>query len=99
MAYTPATIQILSSEGTIVKNDVTEQYLPIIEKLSDEQLREFHRQMVVIRRFDVEAGNLQRQGQLGLWIPSLGQEAAQVGSAFAAKPQDHIFPAYREHVV
>ena len=33
-----------------------------------------------MRRFDNEAGNLQRQGQLGLWIPSIGQEAAQVGS-------------------
>ena len=99
MAYTPATIQLLSPEGVIVTNDATEQYLPIIEKLSDEQLREFHRQMVVIRRFDVEAGNLQRQGQLGLWIPSIGQEGAQVGSGFAARPQDHIFPAYREHVV
>ena len=32
-------------------------------------------------------------------MPSLGQEAAQVGSAHAARPQDHIFPSYREHVV
>jgi pyruvate dehydrogenase E1 component alpha subunit len=55
--------------------------------------------MVVIRRFDIEAGNLQRQGQLALWIPSLGQEGAQVGSGYAARPQDHIFPAYREHLV
>ncbi|MDH6182398.1 2-oxoisovalerate dehydrogenase E1 component alpha subunit [Microbacteriaceae bacterium SG_E_30_P1] len=99
MAYTPATIQLLSAEGTIVKNDVTEQYLPLIEQLSDEQLQNFYRQMAVIRRFDVEAGNLQRQGQLALWIPSIGQEGAQVGSGYAARAQDHIFPAYREHVV
>jgi 2-oxoisovalerate dehydrogenase E1 component alpha subunit len=99
MAYTPATIQLLSPAGTIVTSDETAEYLPLVEKLTDEQLREFHRQMVVIRRFDVEAANLQRQGQLALWIPSVGQEAAQVGSGFAAKPQDHIFPAYREHVV
>ena len=99
MSYTDATIQLLSQEGKLVENDVTAQYLPHVAKLSDDQLREFHRQMVVIRRFDVEAANLQRQGQLALWIPSLGQEAAQVGSGFAAKPQDHIFPAYREHVV
>lgn len=99
MAYTPATLQLLSPAGTIVTNDETAEYLPLVEKLTDEQLREFHRQMVVIRRFDIEAANLQRQGQLALWIPSLGQEAAQVGSGFAAKPQDHIFPAYREHVV
>ena len=99
MSYTAATVQLLSPEGAIVESDASAAYLPLIEALSDEQLREFHRQMVVIRRFDVEATNLQRQGQLGLWVPSFGQEAAQVGSGFAAKPQDHIFPAYREHAV
>ena len=99
MAYTAATIQLLSDTGKLVKSDLSEPYLSIIEKLSDEKLREFHRQMVTMRAIDLEAANLQRQGQLALWIPSLGQEAAQVGSGFAAKPQDHIFPAYREHVV
>ena len=29
----------------------------------------------------------------------MGQEAAQVGSAHAARAQDHLFPAYREHAV
>jgi pyruvate dehydrogenase E1 component alpha subunit len=99
MSYTDATIQVLSPEGTIVENDKTAPYLPLVSKLTDAELQEFHRQMVVIRRFDIEAANLQRQGQLALWIPSLGQEAAQVGSGSGARPQDHIFPAYREHVV
>ncbi|TAL45042.1 MAG: thiamine pyrophosphate-dependent dehydrogenase E1 component subunit alpha [Salinibacterium sp.] len=99
MSYTAATVQLLSPEGTLVTSDASEQYLPYIENLSDEQLREFYRQMALIRSFDVEAANLQRQGQLALWVPSLGQEAAQVGSGMAAKPQDHIFPAYREHVI
>ena len=99
MSYTDATIQVLSPEGTIVENDTTAPYLPLVTKLSDAELQEMHRQMVVIRRFDIEAGNLQRQGHLGIWIPSLGQEAAQVGSATASRPQDHIFPTYREHVV
>src|SRR5690606_19204017 len=53
----------------------------------------------VVRAFDRQATNLQRQGQLALWPPSFGQEAAQVGSIRAARPQDHIFPSYREHVV
>jgi 2-oxoisovalerate dehydrogenase E1 component alpha subunit len=99
MVYTEATVQLLSPQGKLVENEANAEYLPIIEKLSDAQLRDFHRQMVIIRRFDIEAGNLQRQGQLALWIPSVGQEAAQVGSGYAARPQDHIFPAYREHVV
>jgi len=99
MSYTAATVQLLSAEGTLVQSDASAEYLPYIDKLDDEMLREFYRQMTVIRRIDIEGGNLQRQGQLGLWIPSLGQEAAQVGSGYAARPQDHIFPAYREHVV
>jgi len=99
MSYTAATVQLLSPEGKLVESDASAEYLPYIEALSDDQLREFHRQMVVIRRFDQEAANLQRQGELGLWVPSMGQEAAQVGSAYASRKQDHIFPSYREHVV
>jgi pyruvate dehydrogenase E1 component alpha subunit len=92
-------LQLLTPDGTLVRNDRTSEYLPLIEALDEKRLGDFYRQMAVIRRFDVEAGNLQRQGQLALWIPSIGQEAAQVGSGYAALPQDHIFPAYREHVV
>src|SRR5690606_11964851 len=99
MSYTEATLQLLAPDGTLVEHDRTAPYLETIGRLPDDRLRAFHRQMVVIRRFDIEAGNLQRQGQLALWIPSLGQEAAQVGSGYAARPQDHIFPAYREHAV
>ncbi|MBP6685155.1 MAG: pyruvate dehydrogenase (acetyl-transferring) E1 component subunit alpha, partial [Leucobacter sp.] len=43
--------------------------------------------------------NLQRQGQLALWAPNLGQEGCQVGLAYATEPEDHLFPTYREHAV
>jgi 2-oxoisovalerate dehydrogenase E1 component alpha subunit len=99
MSYTEATLQLLSPAGSIVESDASAEYLPYIEALTDAQLREFHRVMVITRAFDMEGTNLQRQGQMGLWVPSLGQEAAQVGSAFAMRPQDHIFPSYREHAV
>ena len=80
MSYTDATVQLLNEEGALVESDASAEYLPYVEALGDDQLRDFHRQMVVIRAFDNEATNLQRQGQLGLWVPSLGQEGAQVGS-------------------
>lgn len=57
------------------------------------------RHMVLGRRFDTESTALQRKGQLGLWPPSLGQEAAQVGSGAAVGDLDMIFPSYREHAV
>jgi pyruvate dehydrogenase E1 component alpha subunit len=94
-----AALQLLTPDGKLVRDDRTSEYLPLIEALDEKRLGDFYRQMAVIRRFDTEAGNLQRQGQLALWIPSIGQEAAQVGSGYAALPQDHIFPTYREHVV
>jgi len=40
--------------------------------------------------------NLQRQGRIGFYGPASGQEAATVGSAFAMRPGDWIFPALRE---
>ncbi len=99
MARNPTAVQLLSNDGTLATGAATAEYRPYIDALSDETLRRFYRDMVVVRRFDVEAANLQRQGQMGLWVPSMGQEAAQVGSGHAARAQDHIFPAYREHTI
>ncbi len=67
--------------------------------LTDEQYRELYRDLVMVRRIDVEATALQRQGELGIWAALLGQEAAQVGSGRAMQPQDFAFPTYREHGV
>jgi pyruvate dehydrogenase E1 component alpha subunit len=64
--------------------------------LHDQALRELYRLMVVTRKVDREAINLQRQGQLGVYASCLGQEAAQVGSAYALADEDWIFPSYRE---
>ncbi|MTV27780.1 pyruvate dehydrogenase (acetyl-transferring) E1 component subunit alpha [Nitriliruptoraceae bacterium ZYF776] len=64
--------------------------------LDDEGLRDLYRRMVVTRKLDREAINLQRQGQLGVYASCLGQEAAQVGSAAALAREDWIFPSYRE---
>ena len=66
---------------------------------SPDQIRAFHRDLVLARRLDTEAFALQRHGELGLWAPLLGQEAAQIGSGRALKPQDFAFPSYREHAV
>lgn len=58
-----------------------------------------YRQMFLIRRIDSEAFALQRHGELGLWAPALGQEAAMVGSAAALGPTDFLYPSYRETLV
>ena len=61
------------------------------------QVRDLYRWMRLTRRLDTEAFALQRHGELGLWAPSLGQEAAQVGSITALRASDYVFPSYREH--
>jgi pyruvate dehydrogenase E1 component alpha subunit len=92
-------VQFLTPEGNFAPSESAEEFMPYFQRLTEDDHRKFYRDMVVIRRFDTEATNLQRQGQLALWVPSHGQEGAQVGSGHAAKPQDHIFPAYREHAI
>ena len=93
------TVRLLDAHGVLNTDGVAEEYLRYVEQLTDAQLGRFHRDMVIARRFDIEAANLQKQGEMGLWVPSVGQEAAQIGSAHAARSQDHLFPAYREHAV
>jgi pyruvate dehydrogenase E1 component alpha subunit len=64
--------------------------------LSAEDLGELLRLMTFARRLDRECMALQRQGELTVYPPFEGQEAAQVGSAFALAPGDMAFPSFRE---
>ena len=52
--------------------------------------------MLLARRLDRECIALQRQGELTVYPAFEGQEAAQVGSAFALGPDDFVFPTFRE---
>lgn len=89
----PELVQLLTPEGKRVEHP---EYSI---DLAPEELRGLYRDMVLTRRFDGEATSLQRQGELGLWASLLGQEAAQVGSGRAMRPDDYAFPTYREHGV
>ena len=93
-------IQMLTPEGERPDpSGAALEYAPFVEDVTDDDLRGMYRDMVVVRRFDAEATALQRQGELGLWASLLGQEAAQVGSGRAMRPQDFAYPTYREHGV
>ena len=86
-------VQLLSPEGERVAHPSFNL------EISAVQLQSLYRDMVLVRRADREAKALQRQGELGLWAPLLGQEAAQIGAGRAMAPQDMAFPSYREHAV
>jgi 2-oxoisovalerate dehydrogenase E1 component alpha subunit len=89
-------VQLLDHTGHAVGNDT---FGPYAAHLSADDLRAFWRDMTVLRSWDLEATSLQRQGELGLWVQSLGQEAAQIGSGHALREPDFVFPSYREHGV
>ncbi len=95
----PELVQLLTPEGERVDHVGHPEYSACIDELTDEDLRGFYRDHVLVRRVDAEATSLQRQGELGIWASLLGQEAAQVGSGRALRPQDYAFPTYREHGV
>ena len=92
----PELVQLLTPEGERIEHPDFSRY---IQDITAEDIRGLYRDMVLVRRFDREANALQRQGQLGIWVPLLGQEAAQVGAGRALRPQDMAFPSYREHGV
>lgn len=80
--------RILAPDGTAVGDpDVG---------LTPEDLRGMLRWMVLARRLDRECISLQRQGELTVYPGFEGQEAAQIGSAFALGPEDFVFPTFRE---
>ncbi len=64
--------------------------------LPDARVVELYRHMVRSRRFDARMMKLQRQGRMGTFAPSFGQEAAQVGSIAACTPKDWFVPSFRE---
>jgi len=60
------------------------------------RLIELYRAMLLGRRFDERMLALQRQGRIGTFPPTKGQEAAQMGAVFNLYPTDWLVPAFRE---
>jgi len=81
--------QVLDENGEIVNKD----WVP---DLSDDDLKELMRRMVYTRVLDQRSIALNRQGRLGFYAPTAGQEASQLGSHFALEEDDFILPAYRD---
>ncbi len=74
-------------------NSVDKQREPKIDK---ETLIRMYRNMSLTRAFDERGMMLQRQGRIGFYVPSFGQEAIQTGTAAALEAKDWVFPSYRE---
>lgn len=81
--------EILNSNGEIIN----EKDLP---DFTDEELLYLFKTMLYIRVIDEKALSYQRQGRMLTYAPNTGQEAAQIGSAYAMKDEDWLVPAFRE---
>ena len=80
-------LQIISESGKAIDD--------VDPGLSPKQLISMYESMVQTRALDERMINLQRQGRIGFYVPSTGEEAAQVGSCAVMKKNDWIYPSYR----
>ncbi|MCK5444483.1 MAG: pyruvate dehydrogenase (acetyl-transferring) E1 component subunit alpha, partial [Rhodospirillaceae bacterium] len=63
-----------------------------------EELIEFYREMLLIRRFEEKAGQLYGMGMIGGFCHLyIGQEAVVVGAHSTSNPQDSVITSYRDH--
>jgi pyruvate dehydrogenase E1 component alpha subunit len=81
-------LQILDEDGRVASG--------LEPRLADSDLLRMYELMVLTRAADDKAVKLQRQGRLGTYGPSLGHEACQVGTAYPIRPEDYIFPYFRD---
>ncbi|MBI3022877.1 MAG: pyruvate dehydrogenase (acetyl-transferring) E1 component subunit alpha [Thaumarchaeota archaeon] len=73
------------------------EYDPKLEPdLSDEDLVKMYRHLILVRKFNERGMALQRQGRIGFFIDSTGQEACQIGAAYALNSNDWVYPTYRD---
>ena len=69
-----------------------------VNSLSNEELINLYKQMLLIRRFEEKAGQLYGMGSIGGFCHLyIGQEAIVAGTASACKKDDKHMTAYRDH--
>ena len=82
-------VQIMDEKGNIVNPD-------LMPDVTDEELVQFMTDMVWSRILHERSTALNRQGRLGFYAPTAGQEASQLGSIAAIEKEDVLLPGYRD---
>src|SRR5438270_7048618 len=70
-----------------------------VDGLSEDDLLELHRWLVLLRTADARAVVYHRQGRIGTYAIFWNHEAMQAGSVYALEREDWIFPSYRESAI
>lgn len=82
-------LQVLGTDGKVVIED-------LMPDLTDDQLVDLFKQMIWSRLVGDQTAKLSRQGRLGFFAPTAGEEASQMGSNFAMTKDDFLLGAYRD---
>ncbi len=81
-------LQVIKADG---------EFDPKVEPdLSHEDLLKMQRYMLTVRKFNEKGMSLQRQGRIGFFMESTGQEACQIGMSYTLTAIDWAFPSYRD---
>jgi len=93
--------QVVPAEGDMrrVIGDGEAQPDGEVEGLSEQNLLELYRAMVLLRTYDDRSLVYHRQGRIGTYAIFWGHEAMQAGSFHALEREDWIFPSYRESAI
>lgn len=81
-------LQVMAEDGSVES--------ALEPKLSEGQLKELYKYMLMVRLMDERGMLLQRQGRLGFYISAEGQEAVHVGAGYAMEQDDWYYPHYRD---
>lgn len=86
--FTVQHLQVLDPDGILDES--------LEPELTDEQRLALYRAMSLARVGDERMLKLQRQGRVGTFAPSTGQEAAVCGATLALSPEDWFVGTFRE---
>ena len=92
----PSEIRDLAFSLVRVLDDKHEAVGPWDPKLDASVLKEGLRHMCLLRIFDDRMLTMQRQGKLSFYMKSLGEEAVAIAQGMALRPDDILFPSYRQ---
>jgi pyruvate dehydrogenase E1 component alpha subunit len=93
--------QVLRAEGDLRRIIGDGEDVPDgeVEGLSETDLIELYRGLVLLRTYDERSLVYHRQGRIGTYAIFWNHEAMQVGATYALERDDWIFPSYRESAI
>ncbi|MDR2660973.1 MAG: thiamine pyrophosphate-dependent dehydrogenase E1 component subunit alpha [Lactobacillaceae bacterium] len=84
-------LSVLDNQGKIIDKEALKR-----AELSDEDLVNIIKRMLLSRQLDIRSIKLAKQGRFGFFAPTAGQEASQMASSYAFNDDDWLMPGYRD---